>query len=248
MRPSVLTALVITVSAAALIAPQQGRAQSGYEPYRIASFLIGDVATSTRVQMESVGGANVRMSAEGPGYTLEFVVVARGPARVNFNGPGAFHEYIGRIVMPIDDKEYVFVSDAVVPLKFRVEKGVGLVYLSGSGTVTEPGGTRVSFPPRLSLQQWVENLSDSRGYVREGAAGHLGDSPGASSVDSRTVSLLISALKDPEPGVRLTAAQSLGRLGDRQAIPALKRSIEPANEADKEVRVVAEEAIRRLGQ
>ena len=46
--------------------------------------------------------------------------------------------------------------------------------------------------------------------------------------------LTLKALNDPDYGVRLTTAITLGSLGDRSAIPALQAAL--ANESDATVR------------
>jgi HEAT repeat protein len=52
------------------------------------------------------------------------------------------------------------------------------------------------------------------------------------------------ALSDPDPGVRLQAAQALGQMGDREAIEKLKEALQ--KETHKEVKEALEKALEQL--
>ncbi len=64
------------------------------------------------------------------------------------------------------------------------------------------------------------------------------------ALDTAPIAEVIAALGDADAGIRLEAAQSLGKRADASAVPALVRAIE---DADPDVRVAAVEALGAIG-
>jgi len=56
--------------------------------------------------------------------------------------PGAQHSWVGTLSY----EGYSFASDAVRPLRFRVEADGSYKYVGGAGTVTEPDGSEITLP------------------------------------------------------------------------------------------------------
>ncbi len=95
--------------------------------------------------------------------------------------------------------------------------------------------------PRLSNGLVRAMLSDVSPGVRAASAGAL-----ASFADSRPAVFLLQALRDPMPAVALSAARSLGMIGDKSAADGLRKFLEtPGLRSD--VREAAGGALKALG-
>jgi len=87
------------------------------------------------------------------------------------------------------------------------------------------------------IEPVIELLGDSNDDVRS-----LAVVVASSFEDKRAVPATIGLLKDPDWWIRITAADTLGRLGDPRAVPSLVESL-----CDPEVRWAAVEALGRIG-
>jgi hypothetical protein len=71
-----------------------------------------------------------------------------------------------------------------------------------------------------------------------------GDVPSGDIVDSSDVIALIECLDDPDHPLRIRVIVTLGELGDRRAVPALRRVA--GHDPDPEIVIVAKEALAHL--
>lgn len=143
-------------------------------------------------------------------------------------------------------------SDATV----RGLASAGLKQLEGVGSGTEgvrTGGVEGAAQPGGSAQGTntgtaAGTTASTGGQPRTGTATTPAAAPGttsAESPDANSLPALIAALSDPNPEVRLRAAQSLGEMGTR-AIPALPALERARADADVRVRQKAEWAIAQI--
>jgi hypothetical protein len=91
---------------------------------------------------------------------------------------------------------------------------------------------------RTTIVRVLRESSDFRARVR--AAMALG-----ASADPAMATVLAGALRDPEPAVRVAAAEGLARLGNSDALLALRDAL---SDPSREVREAAERAIRALSR
>ena len=87
----------------------------------------------------------------------------------------------------------------------------------------------------------AESALDGMGPIRNEPAK---DQKQATKVDPRRVTALMTALRDPDVGVRHTAAHLLGQMDDPRAVDALLRAL--ANDADAGVRKMAAWALAEV--
>lgn len=90
----------------------------------------------------------------------------------------------------------------------------------------------------LNTQELIEALTDPNHSVRHEAIHSIGRMPPVSEL----VTALVNVLEGPESELGMEAARALGRLGDPEAIPALRRGLESRYD------LIAAECARALGQ
>lgn len=106
------------------------------------------------------------------------------------------------------------------------------------------GPAAVTAKPELT-----ENLTQADQFLAMTSAWALAQiDPQCSVTAPKSVPVLVKALAEPEPMVRIHAAESLGRLGPlaKQAVPALKQTALEDENAD--VRAAADTAIRAIAK
>ena len=142
----------------------------------------------------------------------------------------------------------VFDSDKDYRLTFKLLKDKGLVYMCGRGTVTTPDGkaTRLGYDDTVST--WLPLLASKDTLQREAASQALGDLTRTVQEKDLVVPKLLAALDDDAFQVRRSAAEALGKLGDRRAIQALTARSDDKGEKDEWVRKVVAEALDRIGK
>lgn len=113
-----------------------------------------------------------------------------------------------------------FQSDEEYPLTFKQMKEGG-VYLCGRGTITTPTGEVYRFGQNHAVDQWLPLMKSTSQLDREGAAQALGWLAKTQRDRDKTVSALVTALKDKAMEVRRDAAEALGRIGDARAMEPL---------------------------
>ncbi|QPC82517.1 HEAT repeat domain-containing protein [Phototrophicus methaneseepsis] len=91
----------------------------------------------------------------------------------------------------------------------------------------------------LRLQQWLEILNEPDVEMSVIAAGKLADIRRAEAVPD-----LVNAMKRRTPEVAAAAAQALGRIGDKSAIPALTETLK--RHRDVHVQTAAADSLGRL--
>ncbi len=99
--------------------------------------------------------------------------------------------------------------------------------------------------PSLTFEQILRGMASNTPAIRQQAVAQLGEY-GPSAQNSR---LALTALADPDAGVRAAAVQSLASLEDSpEALPALEPALEPAlADPDAGVRVAAVQSLASLG-
>jgi HEAT repeat protein len=85
-------------------------------------------------------------------------------------------------------------------------------------------------------EKYIRELRSSTALMRKFAARHL-----RTYGDARAIAPLVEALSDPEAEVRMAAAETLGRIGDRSVLPGLEKAGQDPN---RRVVRMAEQAIK----
>lgn len=145
---------------------------------------------------------------------------------------------------PISIGENQIHSDPNFPALFKLIEGRGLLYLSGRATVTFKDGTTLRLGEKHTLKDFLRCIESRNELYREASAWALGWVPKTSEEHARSFPTLVKALSDPSFEVRLTAAESLGRIGDVSVLLALKQA--RRDEKDDWVREVIEESITNI--
>ncbi|MEX0701334.1 MAG: protein kinase [Planctomycetales bacterium] len=127
---------------------------------------------------------------------------------------------------------------------WRIAVAVGVAVIAGLLVWNAALRSRAA-RAEVAEQEWVLALRHESPLVRRAAAQALGR---LETSEGRIIAALETGLKDPDFGVRVQSARSLGSLGApaKESIPAL-RSIQK-QDAEPEVRQSAAEAIRMLEQ
>jgi hypothetical protein len=114
----------------------------------------------------------------------------------------------------------------------------------------QPASTTIDANPndpytKLDIQHWLEELSNSDDLKRIAAA----DALGQLKVRQALRPLMAKLQQDPNPGVRASAAEALGQLGDPVAVNALIEALQlPALDIPSEtVRPAAARALGHIG-
>lgn len=100
-------------------------------------------------------------------------------------------------------------------------KNVGYVYLCGRGTIETRQGRTYLLGYDGTTYTWLPRLKSEDQLEREGAALALGWLASTREEVDKVIPALIEALNDDAMEVRRGAAESLGRIGDPQALEAL---------------------------
>ncbi len=100
------------------------------------------------------------------------------------------------------------------------------------------------FPPmndgKVELSQYLEDMRFGSDDVRENAAKEMVNHKGTQA----TAALLNALINDDNADVRKETAESLGKIGDRMALPFLKWSCD--NDPDESVRKEADKAVEKI--
>lgn len=218
-----------------------------------------DGGDRARVMILEKAGVPYVSTKDGAGYVEEMVVASLNFA--SFSGTtvstawlaGAEHVFVGRVNFSRAPKGfplagYIFDSDHVYPLTFKLVKGQGYVRLCGRGTVLSPSRASTSVGGGENVGDWIRRLDSPTAWDREGAAQALGWLARTDQEKNIAVPALISALSDQLVEVRRDAAEALGRIRDRRAAEALASLTRAGSERDEWVRKVAAEALERIGK
>lgn len=158
--------------------------------------------------------------------------------------PGAEHVYLADTVVVKEGSLvlYEIYSDPTYPLTFKLVEDVGYVLLCGRGVVASAGLRRDRVGFNDDVEGWLPKLHSNDQLQREAAAQALGWLATTSADKPNVVTALILALTDSSWQVRRNAAESLGRILDTAAIPALQQATQ---DKDDWVRDVAEESLAK---
>lgn len=194
---------------------------------------------SVRITMNQRAPGVVSAGAPGAAYCLDMVFDTSSlRMSVQEHTEGSEHIWLGTLKFGDEAIE----SAPGYPLTFKWKKGKGYVYLCGKGYFTYKGKTfRFGFGDSVDIQ--VPRMKSQDPLEREAAAQALGWLAGPGRRRDKAVSALIGALDDKAMEVRRNAAESLGRVADPRAAPALARLRKAEGESQSWVRDVAEEAL-----
>ncbi len=93
----------------------------------------------------------------------------------------------------------------------------------------------------LTVEELIHSLNDPRFYVRYEAIVSIS----RHSDDERLMQALVDVMKGPEPALATVAAWALSRLGNRDAIPALRQTLRESR--FRSVQIQASRALARFG-
>jgi hypothetical protein len=96
-------------------------------------------------------------------------------------------------------------------------------------------------------QDWYRTMkatAERRALPRDVASGPASDPASGDIVDSSDVIALIECLDDPDDPLRIRVIVTLGELGDRRAVPALRRVA--GHDPDPQIVILAKEALAHL--
>jgi hypothetical protein len=79
---------------------------------------------------------------------------------------------------------------------------------------------------------------------RHAPPSHDASGPASGDIDASDVVALIECLDDPDDPVRIRVIVTLGELGDRRAVPALRKIA--GHDPDPEIVILAKEALAHL--
>lgn len=198
----------------------------------------GITKTRLAVRPQKKGSAWLMISAVDPAYRL-YQVITRGYILPTLSWAGAEHIILGTLTLG----GFVFDSDPIFPLHFKLLEKVGYVYVCGRGTVTTPDGQKHRLGYLYGVEDLIAGLAAKGQMVREASAEGLGWLAKTNREVDKAVPVLIKALKDHAMEVRRNAASSLGKIGDLRARDALKAALQ---DEDGWVREVAADALKRL--
>lgn len=155
---------------------------------------------------------------------------------------GSVHQYFGDITMDMGN----FISDSSYPLTFKIERGLGYVYLCGRGNVKTLDGEKVQLGQNDYVKQWIERYNDTRVYVRQGAVMSLKWLAKDTADINESRKVLIAALKDSSWEVRREAIKSFSRIGGEKALDYLTPLCDPQIEPNEIVREECKKAVSSI--
>jgi len=191
-------------------------------------------APMSRVKIES-SGFMYSTDIDGAAYEASISSTTGQP---DIFAPNSEQVLIGG---PIAIGKNKVLTDRAFPALFKLIKGRGLVYLSGRAIVISSNGSRKNLGEKGTLENFLKCIGSKDMLDREAAAWALGWLTKTQEHREKTIPALVNALSDPSFEVRLISAESLGRIGDASALPALKQA--KMSEKDKWVIEVIDESI-----
>lgn len=123
------------------------------------------------------------------------------------------------------NNKYELFSDPSYPLLFYLCRNKGLVYLSGKGNVKFENEAVFNLGKDHNVERMLSLLNSDDVLVREGAAWALGWLPKNVDETRKAQTELIEHLCD-HVYVKITAIESLGRIGSSDIIPELEKCLE----------------------
>jgi hypothetical protein len=205
----------------------------------------GITKTRIAVRSEKQGSTWLTVIGQEPLYRIYQVMTGTAqttPAFVpTLTWAGAEHVLLGTVFFG----GFTFDSDPSFPLHFKLVQDVGYVYLCGRGTVSMPGGQKVTLGDADEIGDFVLSLIAEDQLEREAAAEALGWLVKTKGETDQAVPALIKALKDNAMEVRRNAAAALGRIGDVRAQAPLSEALK---DEDEWVRAVVSDAFQKLEQ
>jgi hypothetical protein len=202
-----------------------------------------DNGEPVRVAISSEHFAGIKLATLGAGYRMTFSMANDLMPEITYKT--ARSEFLVQPgLLMIGD--LIVNSDKDFPAILKIQDNGEVVWLAGKGIVQPKDGFPAIQSCSTDIQDYLTLTKSSAPMDREEAAYSLGVLARPLSDRSRVIDALKKLLKDSDEFVRLTAAESIGLLGDRTALPALQEV------ADKDrsewVRQVAREAIESVNK
>jgi len=206
---------------------------SAMRPYRVERVTSGGMPLELRSLAWAPGAEHVyaadrltKDEATTLAHSRRLLTARKGPGLVEPAEPRRTPQ--GDLVMPLEGccieenplAGWRIESEVAYPLTFKVIRGVGYVYMYGQGTVTSPLGAVRKLGEGHTTARHIRQMGSPDALSREAAVQALGWLGKGEKTES--LQALVKALKDTQPAVRRSAAESLGRIGDQTVMPALQ--------------------------
>lgn len=150
--------------------------------------------------------------------------------------PGVEQTLIGNL----DIVGYKFESDSSDPLVFKIIKGQGYVHIRGKGTIITPKGTMSKLESSKPMGEKIKSLGEK---IKINLGQLTNNIKTVAPIKYFIVSRQLSAIKDEDSGVRISAIYKLGELNDNRAVEPL---IAALRDRDSGVRMAAASVLGQL--